>query len=236
MSIKCELCGTSARECMRVPHTDSAGHPLEDQVYCTDCWVRWKNSRENLDGQNENGVRCMTCPHCHKPLGDNDAVYMKVQPTLYDILIGSRTFQVTSDTTVDKFKCAIMWSKIEMSYTETCQFDLSVDDIVLDGKYLGVVSGSVIRVVPRRVQRIQMQIFPSTLEHTLEVFATSVFKDLKTSFVLGHGDPVLFDSTTGEEFDENRTLSSYADLRLIVVLPRHLYTAVRHLYTAVRFV
>jgi hypothetical protein len=141
-------------------------------------------------------------------------------------MIGSRTFHVTSDTTVDSFKRTIMWSKIDMSYTETYQFDLSVDDMVLDGKYLGVIAGSVLQLVPRRVQRIRMQIFPSTLEYTLDVFATSLFKHLKAA-VIGHGDPVLFDSMTGEEFDDNRTVSSYVDLNLIGVLSRHLYTAVR---------
>jgi hypothetical protein len=226
MSITCELCSTSVRECMRVPHYDSNGTSLQDHVYCTDCWVKWKNSRENLDGKNEHGVRCMTCPHCNKPVGDNEAVYMKVKPTIYDIYVGTKTFHVTSETTVANFKRTILWSTIEIEYTEIAQFDLVVDEVLIDGHFLGVQQGTIIHVVPRKIQRIQMQIFPSTVEHTLNVFATASFMELKTAMI-GHGDPVLFDARSCEEFDDHRTVSSYAaDLNIIAVLPRHLYNIV----------
>ena len=215
MSVNCELCGTAARECMRVPHTDSSGNMIQDQVYCTDCWVRWKNSRAALDEENE---RCMTCPHCHKPLADDEAIYMKVNPTPYTVLVGKRPFCVSSETTLANFKRRVD--------TESHTFDLAVDDIILDSYYLGVASDTVIEVVPRRIQQIRLQIFPRLKEYPLSVYATSIWVELKTA-IIEHGDPVLFDPRTVKEFEDNRTISSYPDLDIIAVLPRHLYTQLR---------
>jgi hypothetical protein len=220
MSVECGLCGTSARECMRVPHIDSAGHSLKEHVYCSDCWVKWKNNRENLDGQNEHGVRCMTCPHCQKPLGDDEAIYMKVQPTIYDILVESRTFHVTSDTTVANFKRTILWSTIDTVYTETCQFDLVVENMILDGHYLGVLEGTVIHIEPRRTQLIKLFVFPCLEIFTKIVFTTTTFEDVKA--FIGHEDSILCDSVSFEEFDDNRTVGSY-DFNLITIMSPTLY-------------
>jgi hypothetical protein len=227
ISIDCDLCGNAVRTGMCVPHQDSGGLDLLERTFCMDCWVRWKNIRQNLDGTNEYGVQCMTCPHCHKPFTEEaEIVYLSVRPRLYDVLVdGTHPFQLTIDTTLINFKRSILWSTMTVPYTCIEEFDLAVDDVVIDSHFVCTAAGTTIRVIPRRKKNILLYIYPAVDIVVIEVYETSLFRTFKIQRGI-HANQVLFDIQTGLECIDSRTIHSYANICDIGVMPRHLYDAI----------
>lgn len=224
----CFLCACEPREYLRVPHYDSKGLPLHEEIFCADCWASWQNIRQNLDGANEYGVQCMTCPHCQKPLTDEDVMYAKVQPQLYEVTVDGLAFMVTVDTRTENFKKSIWWSTVATPYEGHEEFDLAVDDSVLTGPYLCIGAGSSIKVVPRKKATVSMLIYPSRDTTRLEVYESSTFDELKQVLQRqGHREIVFFHAQTRVEYAGSRTIASYSDLETIAVMPRYLYDALR---------
>ena len=217
-SIDCDLCGVVLRQCIRVPHFDSMGLLLLNQTYCTDCWECWRNKRLNLDGNNIYGVQVMTCPHCQKSLSVEDYHHATAPFNRYAVIVNTHSFLVTAYTKVEQFKRDILWN---VSYNDIEEFDLQVDGDIVHGLYLNIPSGTILTIVPRR--KIYLQIYPCTQSFAIDVYETSIFAVLKKS--LSKLDPILFDTQTGLEFQDEQLISSYTDLGIIAVMPRRLYNA-----------
>jgi hypothetical protein len=59
----CIICNDSnaGKTVVTIIHSPDPDH---NQCICSDCWVRYMNDRQNIDGTNEYGIRPMMCPHC----------------------------------------------------------------------------------------------------------------------------------------------------------------------------
>ena len=217
-SIDCDLCGVVVRECIRVPHFDSMGLLLMNKTFCKDCWDCWRNKRLNLDGKNLYGVQVMTCPHCQKPLSDENYHHTTVPPHRYTVVVNTHSVMVTAYTKLETFKRDILWS---VSYNDIEEFDLQVDGVIVHRLYLNTSAGTVIDIVKRpNTLNISIQIYPCAEPFAIDVYETSIFAALKGFF--SKLDPILFDVRTGIEFIDTRLISSYEDLDIIAVMPRQL--------------
>jgi hypothetical protein len=141
-------------------------------------------------------------------------------------MVDTSTFLVTSDTKLEAFKHAILFSTLVLPYTDIDTFDLVVDDLVLDGLYLGITAGTCIQIEPRRHRQVRLQIYPSTTIVSIEVCETSTFSNLKETLSDSQETPILFDACTGVEFVDHRTIHSYADLGLVAVLPPYMFEVI----------
>jgi len=211
------------------------GLPVHEERFCTDCWASWQNIRQNLDGTNEHGIQGMTCPHCQKPLTDQDTTYVKVPPHLYEVTVDGHPFLVTVDTKTANFRQSIWWSTaVATPYEGHDMFDVAVDDIVLTGLYLCLEAGSCVQVVPRKRTRVLVQLYPSMSILFFDVYDTSTFDALKQLLIQkGYCDPVLFTALTGIEYVGSRTIGSYPNLDIIAVMPQNLYNSIRQTLYAV---
>ena len=179
----CLQCGDVLREYIRVPHYNEHKDIVSLSLFCTDCWASWQNSRENLDGTNEMGVQGMTCPDCQRVLSAADHVYMRAAPVLYPVQIQfapeqpPRTFLVTTDTQVQKFKHMIA---LVLSSTD---FDLVMDDVVVDRVYLGAHADSLIQVVPPRRWELHLSLGHDA-QWVLTVSPTLLLSELRQTIAL----------------------------------------------------
>jgi hypothetical protein len=215
---------------MHVSHRDSADRPLPDQTFCLDCWTRWQNIRQNLDGSNTFGNQGMTCPHCQKPLHDleTETAYREVSPQLYDVRVnGTLQCMVTIDTKVENFKRTVLRSTLITPYTHIDEFDLAVDTIVLGSVYLAVPVHTNLQIVPRITKTIALRIYPQRHIIYRDVFETSLVQTLKTQ--MGLTSHILFDVHTGQEFVDTQSFQTCSITSTIAVLPLYLFQGMLNL-------
>ena len=217
----CSLCGGVARAYMHVPHYGSEGHPLRDETFCIPCWSQWRTVRRNLDGRNA-PTQPMTCPHCQKLVVDDDATYTTVTPYLYTVLLnGHHPLTLSTDTTVEHLKQIILWSQ-QVPFRRIDEFELVVDDRVIDGIYVGIATELHSRA-RRTMKQIQLRIYPASHAIVVDVDDRSMVQTLKA--LHGLQTHVFFDAWTGREFMDNRPFCVYEDVDTIAAMPRPLYEA-----------
>jgi hypothetical protein len=215
----CSLCGCVERAYIHVPHYGSGGHPLPDEMFCVRCWSQWRTVRRNLDGRHA-PTQPMTCPHCQKIVAEDDATYTTVQPYLYTTLLnGQHLITLSTDTTVEQLKHLILTSQT-VPFQRSDEFDLVVDERVINGVYVGVVT----ELQARRItKQIHLRIYPASYAIVLGIDDRSMVQTLKERH--GLQSHVLFDACTGREFMDNQPFCIYEDIDTIAAMPRHLYDA-----------
>ena len=164
----------------------------------------------------------MTCPHCQKIVAEDDATYTTVQPYLYTTLLnGQHLLTLSTDTTVEQLKHIIITSQ-KVPFQRNDEFDLAVDERVINGVYVGVATELHSRA-RRSTKQIHLRIYPASHAIVLGIDDRSMVQTLKERH--GLQSHVLFDAWTGREFMDNRPFCTYEDIDTIAAMPRHLYDA-----------
>ena len=208
MPESCLQCGDALREYICVPHYNEQKQLVSNSLFCTDCWANWQNSRENINGTNETGVQCMSCPDCQRPLLQDEAVYAKAAPVLYSVNVRlsddrpPRTFMVTIDTRVNDVKQSIICEDEHQTYTRYDTFDLIVDDLILDRVYLHAHQNEMILVVPRRIWTLHFELYDGDevmASWSVQVSPTMTLTDLRTMIHIYTNVPIEHQQLTQGE-------------------------------------
>jgi hypothetical protein len=241
MPESCLQCGDALREYICVPHYNEQKQLVSNSLFCTDCWANWQNSRENIDGTNEIGVQCMSCPDCQRPLLPDEAVYAKAEPVLYSVNVRfsddhpPRTVMVTIDTRVNDVKQSIIWEDEHKTYTQYDTFDLVVDDLILDRVYLHAHQNELILVVPRRSWTLYLELYDGDVlvaSWSVQVSPTMTLTDLRNLIQIYTNVPIEYQHLTqcGRVLDGEGSLQTSGLCDGTEVYVHHRYTGLRELF------